>query len=48
MLILVTHVGEIYDGMGSMVEKIRTLIEDKEHDPTETFFKIVQQIIVEC
>lgn len=40
-------VGEIYDGMESMVEKIRIIIQAKEHDTTKTFFKSVQQIIVD-
>ncbi|XP_059076140.1 uncharacterized protein LOC131875543 [Cryptomeria japonica] len=39
--------GEIYDGMDCMVEKIREVIKRKVNDPTETFFKVVQNIIVD-
>ncbi|XP_057854505.1 uncharacterized protein LOC131064392 [Cryptomeria japonica] len=39
--------GEIYDGMDCMVEKIKEVINRKENDPTETFFKVVQKIVVD-
>ena len=39
--------GEIYDGIDSMLEKIKQVINENEQDPQETFFKQVQAIIVE-
>ena len=39
--------GEIYDGIDSMIEKIRQVINEQEQDPQETFFKQVQKIINE-
>lgn len=39
--------GEIYDGIDSMIEKIKQVINEKEQDPQETFFKQVQKIINE-
>ena len=39
--------GEIYDSIDSMLEKIKQTINEKEQDPQEAFFKQVQAIIVE-
>lgn len=39
--------GEIYDGIDSMIEKIKQVINEQEQDPQETFFKQVQKIINE-
>lgn len=37
--------GEIYDVINSMLEKIKQVINEKEQDPPDTFFKQVQKII---
>lgn len=39
--------GEVYDGINSMVEKMKAIINEKEKDPEETFFNQLLQIIVE-
>ena len=39
--------GEVYDGIDSMLEKMKHIINEKEQDPEETFFKEVQTICVE-
>ncbi|KAH9328903.1 hypothetical protein KI387_001011, partial [Taxus chinensis] len=39
--------GEIYDGIDSMIESIKTIINAKEQDPTETFFKEVHSHLIE-
>jgi hypothetical protein len=39
--------GEVYDGIDSMIEKMRSVINAKEQDPEETFFKEVQSMCVE-
>ncbi|XP_057831543.1 uncharacterized protein LOC131042228 [Cryptomeria japonica] len=39
--------GEVYDGIDSMIEKMKAIINAKEQDPEETFFKEVQSICVE-
>ncbi|KAH9291990.1 hypothetical protein KI387_042820, partial [Taxus chinensis] len=39
--------GEIYDSIDSMIEKIKAVINAKEQDPEETFFKQVQSILIE-
>ncbi|XP_057820098.2 uncharacterized protein LOC131033010 [Cryptomeria japonica] len=40
-----TCLGEVYDGMDTMVEKIKVIIAQREKDPQEFFFKRVEQII---
>lgn len=40
-------IGEIYDGIDSMLEKIKFTINEKENDPQEKFFKELEVIIVE-
>lgn len=39
--------GEVYDGIDSMIEEMKVIINAKEQDPEETFFKEVQSICVE-
>ena len=39
--------GEIYDGIDSMLEKIKQFVNEKERDPQETFFKQLQAIVIE-
>ncbi|KAH9314484.1 hypothetical protein KI387_023111 [Taxus chinensis] len=39
--------GEIYDGIDSMIEKIKAVINAKEQDPEEIFFKQVKSILIE-
>ena len=39
--------GEIYDGIDSMLEKIKQIVNEKEQDPQETFFKQLKTIIIE-
>ena len=38
---------EIYDGIDSMLEKIKQIVNEKEQDPQETFFKQLKTIIIE-
>ncbi|XP_057859814.2 uncharacterized protein LOC131068603 [Cryptomeria japonica] len=40
-------IGEIYDGIDSMLEKIKVTIKGKENDPQEKFFKELEAIVVE-
>ena len=39
--------GEVYDGIDSMIEDIRNIINEKEQDPDEMFFKELKVIMVE-
>ena len=39
--------GEVYDGIDSMIEDIRAIINEKEQDPDETFFKELKVIMEE-
>ena len=39
--------GEVYDGIDSMIENMRSVINAREQDPEETFCKEVQSICVE-
>lgn len=39
--------GEVYDGIDSMLEKMKSIICEKEQDPQETFFKEVHAICVD-
>ena len=39
--------GEVYDGIDSMIEDIRNIINEKEQDPDEKFFKELQLIMIE-
>jgi hypothetical protein len=39
--------GEVYDGIDSMLEKIKQIVNEKEQDPQQTFFKQLQEIIEE-
>lgn len=39
--------GEVYDGIDTMIEQMKIIINEKEQDPEETFFKEVQTICVE-
>ena len=36
--------GEVYDGIDSMLEKMKHVINEKKQDPKETFFKELQKI----
>lgn len=38
--------GEVYDGMDTMIEKIRITIAKKENIPKEVFFKRIEKIIL--
>lgn len=40
-------IGEIYDGIDSMLEKIKCTINARQQDPKENFFKQVQTIVEE-
>lgn len=40
-------IGEIYDGIDSMLEKMKCTINEREKDPNEKFFKEVEAIVVE-
>ncbi|XP_057865649.2 uncharacterized protein LOC131073259 isoform X2 [Cryptomeria japonica] len=39
--------GEVYDGIDSMIKDMKTIINQKEQDPEEKFFKEIQKIMVE-
>jgi hypothetical protein len=39
--------GEVYDGIDSMIEDIRNIVNEKEQDPDEKFFKELQLIMIE-
>ena len=39
--------GEIYDGIDSMLEKIKQIVNEKEQDPQETSFKQLRAIVIE-
>ncbi|KAH9296658.1 hypothetical protein KI387_044238 [Taxus chinensis] len=39
-------IGEIYDGIDSMLEKIRDIIQQKEQDPEEKFYSEVKNVIM--
>lgn len=40
-----TCLGEVYDGMDTMIEKIKIIIAKRDKDPQEAFFKRLEQII---
>jgi len=39
--------GEVYDGIDSMIEKMKAIINEHERDPRDTFFNQIHQIIEE-
>ena len=39
------NLGEVYEGIDSMIEKIRVLINAKEQDPNEVFYREVKDIL---
>ncbi|KAH9318365.1 hypothetical protein KI387_020134, partial [Taxus chinensis] len=39
-------IGEIYDGIDSMLEKIRDILQQKEQDPEENFYNEVKTVIM--
>jgi len=39
------NLGEVYEGIDSMIEKIRVVINAKEQDPNEVFYKEVKDIL---